>query len=197
MITGKNPGRMDRRIALWYPIITRTATGGVIESFASVASVPAGVVNTQGQEFQSAEAKQAVMPSVFSVRYRADITSHWRVYYSGRVFALIAPPVEVDRRRYLELYTQLMPDQGAAVQYPTGQSFMVDLIAGEESKDVVFPAAFAGVPTGLAVQLLIPDGGFTFPADPVFPSLTATGFTVSLGAAVPDTGYKLSIQAAL
>lgn len=200
MLDSRNPGRMDRRIDLWYPIITRTVTGGVIESFAALSSIPCSVVNSsrsRGAEFQAAEALQVEGYTVFTTRYRSDITSHWRVYYVGRLFALVANPIEMDRRRYQELYTELMPDQGSSAKYPGGQSFTVDLAQGDTTKDIVFPVMFSGVPTGVAVQLLIPDGGFTFPADPVFPSITASGLTVALGAAVPDVGYKLSIQAAL
>lgn len=197
-LRGLNPGTLDRRIILRFPVYTRDAIGGNIETFADLDPVWASWDAQPGREWFGGDAKQSEMPVVaFKIRYRGDVTTTWRLIHQGAVHELVGDPVEVGRRQSLILNCRRLPEQAAASQYTTAQSFLVDLIEGEDTHDVVFPSAFFSAPAGLFVQLLIPDDGFVFPADPVLPSLTGAGFTVQLGASVPGPGYKLSIQAAL
>jgi SPP1 family predicted phage head-tail adaptor len=196
-LKGKNPGQLDRRITLRFPVVTRDAIGGAIEGFGVLDPIWAGWLPAAGKEWFGAATKQSDGVDLFTVRYRSDITTTWRVFFQGVLYELVGQPIETGRRQYLDLPCRRLPDQSAGTLYATAQSFTVDLIEGDESKDIVFPNVFPDAPRGLMVQLLIPDDGFVFGADPVAPSITASGFTVTLGASVPGPGYKLSIQAAL
>jgi len=196
-LRGQNPGTLDRRITLRFPVITRDEIGGAIESFADLTNVWASWSAEKGREWFEGDAKQSENVAAFRIRYRADVQTTWRLLYAGALHEIVGKPVEIGRRQYLDLFVRLLPDQANPSLYTTAQSFVVDLVEGEETHDVEFPVAFLTPPTGLYVQLLVPEDGFVFNADPVLPSLTEEGFTVQLGAAVPGPGYKLSIQAAL
>lgn len=196
-LRAKNPGMMDRRITLRFPVVTRDAIGGVLEGFANIDPIWAAWAPAVGKEWFGAESKQSDGYELFTIRYRADVTTTWRVFFQGIIYEVVGKPVEYGRRQYMDLPCRPLPDQTGGTVYATAQSFVIDLAEGDESKDVVFPTVFSGIPRGVFVQLLIPDDGFVFGADPVAPSITAAGFTAALGAAVPGPGYRLSIQAAL
>lgn len=77
------------------------------------------------------------------------------------------------------------------------QAFTVNLAPGDETKAVNFPASFGASPSGLYVTLLVPIGGVNFDVAVDALSITASGFTAVLGAAVPDVGYQLNVIALL
>lgn len=85
-----------------------------------------------------------------------------------------------------------LPDESELVKAGT-----IDLSANDETKAVAFDVAFGGVPRGVTVTVLAPNGEPGFAAWVDHSTLTANGFTAKLGAAVPGAGYKLSWIAVL
>lgn len=196
-LRGRNPGTLDRIISLRFPIITRDAIGGAVNGFGALANSWAGWVPAAGKEWFGADSKQSDGVDLFTIRYRADITTEWRLLFQGVLYEMVGQPIESGRRQYLDMPCRRLPDQSAGTLYATGQAFIIDLATDDDTKDIAFPNVFAQVPAGIMVQLLIPDGGFVFETAVVADSITAAGFTVDLSAAVPGDGYRLSIQAAL
>lgn len=196
-LIGTNIGKFDRKITLRFPVVVRNAIGEQVEGFANGQEPFAQWTPITGREFFAADSKQTDMVGTFRIRYRAGIGADWRVFWAGKIYELVSVPVEVGRKSYLDLMVKLLADQNAGTLYPTAQTFMVDLDEGDNTKDIDFPAAFASVPRGIYVQLIIPDGGYEFGTAVVSESITDAGFTVNLGADVPGTGYKLSIQSVL
>lgn len=64
-------------------------------------------------------------------------------------------------------------------------------------KEVVFATAFPTAPRGLKVTLMPPSDGYEFTTALVVKSLTAAGFRLEFGAAVPGPGYKVLVQISL
>lgn len=151
----------------------------------------------QGSEFFSGDAKQAEQSGTFRIRYRTDVDARWQVLWENRLYELTAPPEEVNYKYLLDLQVKLSTDQSPDAIAPTSQVFTVDLVTDDDLKAIVFPTAFLKNPNGLFVQLVIPTGGYTITADPVWDSLAPTGFNVQLGATITAdmVGYKLSIIA--
>lgn len=119
--------------------------------------------------------------------------------YDGVMYWKVGCTLEVDT---ITIYTEeeldaLIAAGEAGLPPPSTQAFTVDLIEGEATKAVTFPVSFGllGAPPGLYVALLIPPDGYTFEVAVVEVTITATGFTVMFGAAIPGPGYSLSVIA--
>ncbi len=202
MITAnQNIGRMDRRIELRYPVETRDTDGGVLKGWAALDPVWAAFTPNTGRERFAAQAQFAEADAVFRIRHRTGIQATWRIIHDDAVYEVIAPPVEVGRREYIDIactaIEQSNPDAGlpGADIFAVSQAFEVDLEVDSESVDVEYPLPFTASPSGLSVQLITPAGGSGFTVVVDQDSRTAAGFTVNLGALVPAAGYKLSIIA--
>lgn len=187
-----NPGRLDRRITLRSPVETRSSSGDVLKGWADLATVWAQRLPARGREFAAAAGRWAETTDVFRIRHRSDLDARCRVVLGVTVYDLTAPPMEIGRTEYLDLFCRSLAESASVA---TAQAFTVALAEGDTTKAVTFPTAFASAPRGLKVQLLVPSGGFNFGADPDSSTLTASGFTCLLGAAVPAAGYQLSIIA--
>lgn len=187
-----NPGRMDRRLTLRTPVETRTASGAVLKGWADLATVWAERRPAPGREFATAAARWAETTDAFRIRHRSDLDAKCRVVLGVTVYDLTAPPMEIGRAEYLDLFCRSLAE---APGVATAQAFTVALAEGDTTKAITFPTAFATAPRGLKLQLLVPSGGFNFGADPDNTTLTASGFTALLGAAVPAAGYQLSVIA--
>ena len=186
-----NPGRLDRRIALRYPVETRDAGGGVVTAWVQSALVWAQWSPQSGREIQQAGQKLALAVGTFRVRYRATIVATWRILFGSDVYELAAPPVEVGRREYMDLVVRALP--AATASGSLQQVFEVALDAGDFSKAITWPTAFSALPASVVVSLIMPVDGETMYLAEVGADRTTLGTTVGLGAAVPGAGYKLSI----
>ncbi len=98
-----NPARLDRRITLQYALKGRDAAGGVEFTWVDAAEVWADWTPQTGREIQQAGQKLALNVGNLRIRFRTDIDATWRVVLGDAVFELLAPPVEVGRRIYLDL----------------------------------------------------------------------------------------------
>lgn len=193
-----NSGLYNRSITLLFPVRTRNSIGAVIEAFAAfVPNVWAQWTPGSGSEYFAADDKISDTVGVFRIRWRSDIiiTAAWRVLWEGRLYELTTIPNEAGHRQGIDLIVkQLVRDTSLVIT--ASHAFQVLLDEGDESKEITFPVPYDRAPTAVYVQLIIPPGGYTFNTD-VEGEITATGFTVALGAAVPGPGYKLTIMSAL
>lgn len=188
-----NPGKLDRRITLRYAVIARNARGEAVKGWTDGDVVWGGRAPSQGREFFSSGAAWSDVSDVLRLRYRSDVTAAWRVLMGGRIYEVVSEPVEIGRREYIDLPVRLLPATESLAE--SARAFEVNLSVGVSEQAITYPTAFDTAPSALLVQLIVPTGGFSFGAQPVDSTRTASGFTVQLGAQVPDTGYKLSIFA--
>lgn len=190
-----DPGKLDRRVTLLAPLTTRDAAGGVVNSWSTVATVWAEFTPQSGREIQQAGQLLALAAATFRIRYRSDIAATWRLVLDGTVYELAAPPVEVGRRVYLDLVARALDRADLTIDSDSVQAFIVDLAADDETKAITYPTAFATSPSGVWCKVLVPAGGFAIDSNPLNATRTAAGCTIQLAAAVPASGYKLSIIA--
>lgn len=81
-------GKLDKRITLQAPAITRGASGGVGKAWTEIAQVWAAVRNMSGNEraASSAGGQVAEARTEFTIRYRSGVTAQARVLYAGAVY---------------------------------------------------------------------------------------------------------------
>lgn len=101
-----DPGQLDRRIVLQSLTTTRDDVGGKVETWADVATVWASRKVDNGRRLFAAEQKSLEEIVTFRIRWRAGVTAFMRVVYGDDFFEIIAKPVELGRRAYLELTTR-------------------------------------------------------------------------------------------
>ena len=186
-----NPGKLDHLVSLCRLDTSLDSIGGVVPTWSFVSAVWGEWLPSTGREYIAAQARIAEADGVLRIRWRADIVETWRVLVAGGLYEVAAPPVPVGRRSFLDLTLRSVRVAEAAA--PLVNVFDVSLAQGTTSKDIVFPIAFQSAPQGLYVQLIVPTGQETFTISVGVP--TANGVTVDFGAAVPASGYKLSVQA--
>lgn len=186
-----NPGTLDRWASLRRLETTLDSIGGVVSSWSHVSFAWAQMLPAKGREFAAAQNRIAEAVGVLRIRYRSDVAATWRVFVGGVNYEVVAPPVEIGRRSFLDLILASVPSSDTA--WPLSNVFEVQLSTGSIANQVTFPAAFRSVPAGLYVQLVAPAGAASFPI--AVSNETAAGFLVDFGAIVPAYGYKLSVQA--
>lgn len=101
-LISQNPGRMDRRITLRYPVASRNAAGESINQWVEVSPIWANWLPQGGREFRSAQARHADVTGIFRIRHRTDVDQTWRLLHGDDLFEVIVPEV-VGRRDYLDL----------------------------------------------------------------------------------------------
>lgn len=97
-----DPGRLDRRCILSYPLETRDSVGGVDVSWIETATVWAAKVPTSGGRLYAAEAKHYEQQLTYRIRHRTDCRPGWRLTHGDDVFE-ITNVSELGRGHYLEL----------------------------------------------------------------------------------------------
>lgn len=195
MIYGQDPGLLDRRVALFYSTPTRNAGGGTVHTWNLVGYVWASFKPQTGREIQQAGQKISLALATFRLRWRTDIRASWRIVYDSVVYDLLAAPVQVGRKQYIDCVGQAITDVPVIGTVFIGmQAFNVPLINGDNGlKPVVFPFAYGVNPSGIYATLLIPTGGFSFEVPVSQPTITPTGFSIDLAAIVPGDGYSISV----
>lgn len=99
----KDPGRLDRRIALLYSVPSRDAMGGEVKSWYEEATVWASKRVEPGRRIFSGDEKHSEAIITFRIRHRPDVAAFWRVIHGDDIYEIIAPPTELGRRHLLEL----------------------------------------------------------------------------------------------
>lgn len=97
-------GRMDRRIVIETPTVSNTK-GSISQSWATLATVWAGVIDRAGTESPDGDEIVAVRTLTFRVRYRTDVTEKMRIRYpsGGSNYYDIASVHQVGRREALDI----------------------------------------------------------------------------------------------
>jgi len=99
-------GRLTERIALSAATFADDGSGGQIPTWAPLdpPEVFAQVEGLRGAERMAAAAVEVTLAYRVRLRYHAGIDAHTRIDWAGRVLEVIGPPVELQRRAFLELY---------------------------------------------------------------------------------------------
>jgi head-tail adaptor len=115
-----NPGRLDRRIRIEAPTVTKEAIYGS----PSISWAPFATLSANIQEVLPSQAEHnvqglriAARRARVRTRYVADITSDMRVVYldrGNRLMKILTPPVELGRREGLEFMVADYSTQGDA-----------------------------------------------------------------------------------
>lgn len=98
-------GQFDRRITLERPVETRDAAGGVVVTWASVATVWAKRLGAKGREMYAVNREIGLVQDVFQIRYSttvAPIEPTWRVLFDGSIYN-IGAAVPVGRRELIAI----------------------------------------------------------------------------------------------
>ena len=99
----------NTRIKLQYKTKTPDGQGSFTEAWVDVPSDASdGKMAAQKTTHRSDEAVQAMATTGlathnFRIRYRQDVKGSWRIQEGVKFMALIGPPIEVERRRFLDL----------------------------------------------------------------------------------------------
>lgn len=99
-------GRLTERIQLTGITYEDDGAGGSIPVPGPLdpPEVFAEIEGMRGTERMAAAAVEIALAYRVRVRYHAGITAHTKINWAGRVLEVIGPPVELQRRAFLELY---------------------------------------------------------------------------------------------
>lgn len=97
-------GPLDRTVAIERVTVVEDDYGGQIETWQTLATVPAQVAQQSGREFLAAAQTQAERRVLFRLRWLAGVTVLDRVLYDGRTHNILDVK-ELGRREGLELMT--------------------------------------------------------------------------------------------
>lgn len=119
----RDPGRLDRRVVLQYPVSARDAMGGSVVTWVNAATVSAEKRPVSGGRFYAAEAKHYVAQLTYRIRWRRDVAEGWRLVHGDDVFEIVHA-AEQGRQHFLDLELRAL-DQ---VTGNNGRSFDVLLL---------------------------------------------------------------------
>lgn len=91
------------RITLQQPSRVSDGGGGVTVTWVDVATPWAKKTTHRSDEAVQAMAQTGTATHNFRIRYRSDVRASWRIKEGDRYMAIIGPPVEVERRRWLDI----------------------------------------------------------------------------------------------
>ena len=95
--------RLRHRVTIEQLATTRDEFGGVVESWGTVAIVPAEVWPLSGREFIASQAAQAGVNARMTIRYVAGITPKMRVVHGSDIYNIEAVLPDQTLRRHLTL----------------------------------------------------------------------------------------------
>lgn len=95
--------RLRHRVTIEQRTQTRDEFGGVVESWETVAIVPAEVWPLSGREFVAAQAEQAGVTTRITIRYQAGIEPAMRITHDGRTYNIKAVLPDSTLRRHITL----------------------------------------------------------------------------------------------
>lgn len=103
-------GRLDRIITIQGFSSSQDSYGEEIKTWTDTAKVWANKRNAKGNERFIANQDVATVDAIFTIRYRAGITPLMRILdVDGREHNILSV-IEVDRKRWLEIYAQARAD---------------------------------------------------------------------------------------
>ena len=104
--------RLRHRVTIEQLATTRDEFGGVVESWGTVAIVPAEVWPLSGREFVAAQAEQAGVTTRITIRYQAGIEPAMRVTHDGKTYNIRAVLPDPTLRRHLTLMCETGVNNG-------------------------------------------------------------------------------------
>lgn len=111
-----NPGALDRRVELRYPIVTRDAAGGEVVTWFEAATVWAKKTALRGARLYAAAAKHFEAVLAYEIRHRTDVAEGWRLVHGDDIYEITAT-AEQGRAARLELTVRgLDQSPGTAVR---------------------------------------------------------------------------------
>lgn len=99
----------NTRIKLQYKTKVSDGMGGFTDTWVDAPSgfsdgkIPAQKTTHRSDEAVQAMAQTGTAIHNFRIRYRTDVRSSWRIKEGDRYMAIIGPPIEIERRRYLDI----------------------------------------------------------------------------------------------
>lgn len=99
----------DTRIKLQYKTRVSDGGGGFTETWVDAPTgfadgkIPAKKTTHRSDEAVQAMAQTGTATHNFRIRYRSDVRASWRIKEGDRYMAIIGPPIEVERRRWLDI----------------------------------------------------------------------------------------------
>lgn len=98
-----SPDELDTIIELHAPTKVSDGMGGWPVVYIKVATVWAKKTTHRSDEAVQAMATTGTAVHNFRIRYRTDIRSSWKIKEGNRIMAIIGPPIEVERRAFLDV----------------------------------------------------------------------------------------------
>jgi SPP1 family predicted phage head-tail adaptor len=98
----QDPGQLDRRVSLRYPVTTRDASGGKEVTFIESAVVWAKKTPLRGGRSFAAEGKHYTAEITYEIRHRSDVGAGWQLVHGDDVYEITAV-AELGREARLEL----------------------------------------------------------------------------------------------
>jgi SPP1 family predicted phage head-tail adaptor len=96
-----DPGQLNRRLTLEAPVDIDDGAGGVIRSFAAVATLWAQVEPVSARGEVAADALGASVTHRIALRYSSDITLRHRLRDGARIYRIVA--MRERHRRFLDI----------------------------------------------------------------------------------------------
>jgi head-tail adaptor len=84
------PGDYDRPVTIQAKVITRDDFGGLVETWADLASRMARKIDQGGREFRAAGVTSAEVTTLFRMRYYAGLTPQHRLVCGGITYDIVA-----------------------------------------------------------------------------------------------------------
>jgi SPP1 family predicted phage head-tail adaptor len=98
-----NAGELRQRITLERPTITRDTSGAEIQTWGTFATVWASKKHKTSREFYAAQKVNAEITDLFTIRYRAGVTTRMRVSFDGKDYDILGADDPDGRRRELQV----------------------------------------------------------------------------------------------
>jgi len=96
-------GDLKQRITLQQQTKTSDSMGGFTVAWVDVATVWAKKTTHRSDEAMQAMAMTGTALHNYRIRYRTDVKSSWRIKDGDRYLNIIGPPIEVERRSWLDI----------------------------------------------------------------------------------------------
>lgn len=98
-----SPDELNTRIELQAPTKAADGMGGMPTVFVTIVTVWAKKTTHRSDEAVQAMATTGTAIHNFRIRYRTDVRSSWRIKEGSKYMAIIGPPIEVERRTWLDI----------------------------------------------------------------------------------------------
>lgn len=96
-------GDLRHRVQIQIKTVARATDGSEIETWITLATVWAAKAHQASREFFAAQKVNAEVTDLFTIRYRAGVTSEMRLVFGGVIYDIIGAPDPDGGQRELRL----------------------------------------------------------------------------------------------